>query len=494
MSRFTSFACTLLLSLAACSEPAQKLPPFLHDPAVSGALAQLESQIAEQEAKPAPAEQTLEAEQIGGLVHILANSTGRTRALPLEEIRIVGEAAIAPLVVIAARSDQNAAERLAAIELLAEVGGPRATEHLLQMCEKAPEDWIRRQAAWRLGSIGSDWVVPRLILRLKYELDHETALWIADTLAQYGNYSGQVALWNIRRNGNTEALRLAADEHLVSSAERAGARDADHLWELWFVADPDDLLLRADVSARLQREVWKRISSLSGEHFQLRGVDDGRFVLSQMGAWVTEPLSRALHDEDVYVRVHASQCLERMGPRAVRAGPTLVQGLGDPTLAPAAAAALGVIAYPSAEPVLRRLLLDAGTDYELRVACATALGRIGLSASLAALEQVLSSEDPFDLRQRAAIALCELGSGAGEQGASFLLDALDDVRADRFGAEVALGKWLASLESIAAQEVRDAWDALATAQTGSTSSADAEARIAARGKLLRERLPELLAQ
>ncbi len=441
MMSFTRLVLVLPLFVASCEPPAQELPPFEHHAALADSLSRLEAEIAASESD-ATSTQEVEPEQIGGLVHMLANSTGRTRALPLEEIKTIGPVAIPPLVVIASLSDHEPKERLAAIELLATLGGPRATEHLLQLCEKSPEDWIRRQAAWRLGMVDADWVIPRLILRLKYELDHESALWIADTLGQYGNHSGQVALWNIRTDGATPEIRQAADERLVALAELAGADDPDHLWQLWFVADPEERLLRQGASPLLQREVWQLISSLSGEHFQLRGVDDARFVLSQMGSWVTEPLSLALHDEDVYVRVHVSQCLARMGPRAVRAGPTLVEGLGDPTLAPAAAAALGEIAYPSCEPILRRLLLDASTDHELGVACASSLGRIGLSASAQALQQALASDRPFDLRQRAAISLCQLGLGS--EAARFLLDALGDVRADRFGAEVALGEWLDS--------------------------------------------------
>ncbi len=197
-----------------------------------------------------------------------------------------------------------------------------------------------------------------------------------------------------------------------------------------------------------------------------------------------------MHDEDVYVRVHGSQCLERMGPRATSAGPTLVQGLSDPTLAPAAAAALGRVAYPSAEPTLRRLLEDATTNHELRVACASSLGLIGLSASVEALDRLLVSEAPFDLRQRCAISLCQMGSSG--DGARFLLDALADPQSDRFGAESALGTWLTSQEGVVAEEVKAAWQALEPAPNASTSSEEAEARITARAELLRARLEQLV--
>jgi hypothetical protein len=77
-------------------------------------------------------------------------------------------------------------------------------------------------------------------------------------------------------------------------------------------------------SLRLRLDTWRWISQLSGEHFQLRGVDDARIVLSQLGSWATGPLTEALHDADVYVRVHVAQCIERMGPRGLAAGPELL--------------------------------------------------------------------------------------------------------------------------------------------------------------------------
>ncbi|MFT7484442.1 MAG: HEAT repeat protein [Candidatus Paceibacteria bacterium] len=483
----------LLVALAACgcAPPVQELPPFEHYAALKDSLQSLELTI-QTEINAATSGEEVDPERIGGLVSMLANSSGRTRELPLEEILTIGDQAVGPLVVLATRTDHDAAERRACIELLAKLASARATEPLVQLVENSPEAWIRSEAAWRLGQVAADWVVPRLILRLKYELDHQSALWIADALSRCGNHSGQVALWNIRSDGPTEELRRSADERLVELASLAGARDPDHFWELWFVADPEDLLLRQQASPRLQREVWRRISDLSGEHFQLRGVDDARFVLSQMGAWVTDPLAKSLHDDDVYVRVHATQCLERMGPRAARSGPTLVAGLGDDSLAPAAAAALGHICYPSAEPVLRNLLQDTATEHELRVACASSLGLIGLGASVQVLEDLLASEAPFDLRQRCAISLCQMGAKGGAAG--FLLEALADPRSDRFGAEVALGAWLESLDGILAEELMAEWQALAPAPNAILSSEQAEDRIGSRARLLAARLDELSAQ
>lgn len=479
----------LIAAPLACAEPVTELPAFEHYPALREGLAAAQAALAAAAADEGGEPAFVEPEHVSGLVHMLANSTGRTRELPLEEIGTLGDGAAPLLAVIAANTEHDGAERVAALELLGRLATPRATEHLLQLCEKAPEPWLRAQAAWRLGEVGADWCVPRLILRLKYELDEEAALWLASTLGKYRNDSGLEVLWKLSSSGRDQALRDSAAGVLSELARAAGAASPEEHWALWSGTDPERRLLRSDPSPRLRLAVWRQIEQLSGEHFQLRGVDDARFILSRMGSWASEPLGRALHDEDVYVRVHAAQCLERMGPRANSAAATLVLALADPTLAGAAAAALGQVAFPPAEPVLRRLLADAATDHELRVACAQALGNLGLSASIEALVELVNSAAPFDLRQACAVALVRMG--VGDRAASFLLEALSATAADRAGAEAALGAWLAQVEGDVAREAWQEWQALEPAPGTIPSSAEAMARIAARRALLDARRARL---
>jgi len=481
-------AALLVTALVACSEPAPELPTFDHRAALVEGLDAAEAAVA---ALPSPSGPTEEPdpEHVQGLVHMLANSSGRTRELPLEEIGTLGDPAAPQLAVIAANGEHDAGERLAACELLAKLGTPRAVEHLLQLCEKSPEGWLRAQAAWRLGEVDADWVVPRLVYRLKYELDAEAAIWLASTLGRHGNHSGLEALWNLRSNGEDEAIRGSAEQRLGELAAGVGAASPEEHWELWTGTDPERRLWRTDPSPRLVLAVWREIEQLSGEHFQLRGVDDARFILSRMGSWVTAPLADALHDEDVYVRVHVAQCLERMGPRANQAGPTLVQALADPALAPAAAAALGTVAYPSAEPVLRRLLAEASTDHELRVACATSLGQTGLTASVPALEAIVGAEGPHDLRLASASALVTLGVGG--RGAAFLVEALRPGAPDRHGAEAALQRWLESLEGDVAGEVLQEWRAQEPAPGSIPTVTEVQQRLELRLELLESRRGQL---
>lgn len=447
-----------LLLLGGCGDPAPPAQAFAHYPALAQGLADAEEAVARETPPPAELDE-VEPEHVTGLVHMLANSRGRTRELPLEEIGTLGDGATPILASIAANTEHDGNERMAAVELLAKLATPLATEHILQLAEKSLESWMRAQAIWRLGEIeAADWVIPRLLHRFKYEKDEETAIWLASTLAAHGNYSGLEALWRLQGEATTEEVRARAAERLQTLATEAGAESVEALWQLWYAADPERLLHRESPSPRLVREVWRQIEQLGGEHFQLRGVDESRFILSRMGAWATVPLCSALHDPDRYVRLHTAQCLERMGPRAVNSGPALVEALADPTFAGNAAAALGRIGYPSAEPVLRRLAADPGTSHELRVACTAALGSIGLSASLVTLEELLASDTPIDLRQAAAHALIVMG--AGESGVVFLFGALTNPAADQPGAELSLGLWLAGREDEASKALLEKWRAL----------------------------------
>ncbi len=492
MSSQRYLAC-LALALAACGSEAPQEATFEHYDALQRGLerarASIESGPSTEAGAPtttAPEQRAaLEDEHVGGLVHMLANSHGRMREVPLEEIGMLGDAAVPELVVIASNTEHDAGQRLAACELLAKLGTPLAAEHLMQLCEKSPESWMRAQAAWRLAEVGADWLLPRLILRLKYEKDPETVLWLASTLAAYKNFNGVDVLWRITNDGATEELRSTAAQRLETIAKEAGLDSARQNWELWNVADPERLIYNDAPSARLQLVVWELIGKLSGEHFQLRGVDDARFILSRLGAWAVTPLSEALHDEDVYVRVHSAQCLERMGPRATSAGPALVRALADPTLAGQAAASLGRIAYPAAEPALRALLEDRNTAHELRVACAASLAGIGLSASVKPLVAVMEAEDePLDLRQVAATSLVALG--VGDRAADFLTAAMADPDADQPGAEEQLERWLLGREDQKYADLLQRWQALSAPPGIIPTTTQARERRLERGELLRE--------
>jgi HEAT repeat protein len=144
------------------------------------------------------------------------------------------------------------------------------------------------------------------------------------------------------------------------------------------------------------------------------------------------------------VRVHAAQCLERMGPRGRAAAPALVAALAERELAPGAALALGALGHAAAEPDLRALLA-AEHSMELRVAAATAVGRLALEASVPTLAALVSADEPVDLRAAAATALlacAPAGAPEARQALAVLADQLRERAVDLVGVEQALHAWL----------------------------------------------------
>ncbi|MED6335036.1 MAG: HEAT repeat domain-containing protein [Planctomycetota bacterium] len=480
-----------LLWTAACGGEASA-PQSVHRPVVAEALAELDALLAaEGDAQDTPA--AVDPEHVSGLVSMLAHSTGRERELPLEEMRLLGEGATPRLAAIATETGRADEERAAACELLAAVGGDPALEQLLTLFERAPEGWLRANAAYALQVAGRDWVVPRVIARMNYEKDPETIVWAASCLSSLGNHSGLDALWGVRNTAaaGDSALLARVDERLGFLASAAGVDHPDEHHRLWAEGDPGGRLVAPSPSLRLRRAAWERISQLSGEHFQLRGVDDARFVLAHLGTWVVDLLCRALHDSDRYVRVHAAQCLERMGARAVSAGPALVLALGDTGLATEAAAALGSVAYPQAEPALRALL-GREVDHERRVAAARSLGRLGLARSTVSLEALVDAAEPLDLRQAAATALVNLG--AGDRIAPTLLALVGDEGADRALAELSVEAWLTGREDAPARALLERWRALAPPPGIIPRAQQVTRRQNERTRLLAEGLPALVVE
>lgn len=476
------FLCATIAALAfawGCSRgPTPAEPPPLGD-VVREAIARLEAELG----PPPPAPKPIEAEHAFGLAEMLASTRGREREIPRDEVATLGACAVAPLVALARDEAREPDVRAAAIELLAVAGDASAARALAALVREGSEPWVRAHAAWRLTELTDDAVLPDLLLRLRYETFEQPLAWVARALGARRNWSGARPLLRLAEDAHySEEERADALAHAAELARQAGAPDALTLARLWEAGDPEERLPRPQPSTALRLAVWRRIAALSGEHFQLRGVDDARYVLSHLGAWAAEPLAAALRDRDVYVRVHSAQCLERMGPRGLTAGPALVASLGDPALAPQAARALGAIGWSGAEPALRRCLRR-DCSHELRVAAARALGHLALPASRSALLDLIDPREPKDLRLAACEALVAMG--AGDAVAAELLGFLRDPAADREAAEAALGRWLSGRTDPEARELLAQWERLGQSDTyPAPTREEVEARIAARLRLV----------
>ena len=445
----------------------------------------------------------------------LAASGGDSAATAKADIAAEGDTAIAPLIRVALGDSQPDTDRQAALDLLAAIESPTAAHALAYVAtvagavdptsplgaSQAEGAWLRRYAVWVVRShaavVGADATVPALLKRLKYEPDEEARAWLAGTLADFGNLAGVEPL--IRLAGGAGPGAGAAATELARLVEQHGSVDGDALAASW--SDGAAALPAPSEAARGM--VWRYVSDVSGEHFQLRGVDDARYVLSRHGGWAAEELGRALADVDPFVRLHVAQALERMGPRAAAgAFDALVQRLDDANsgVAAAAAEALSAVCQNSerrSEAALAlRPLTGAGTDHERRVAAIRALGRLSLEEDTAALTSLVQGEElGADLRIAAAEGL--VVRGEGRPAVRFLVGQLDDPIGDAGSAEALLARWLESERGRWSKDddpvavIRDAWSALAPPAERVHRPAEVRARRAARAALVTTLLPRL---
>ncbi|MFQ5749591.1 MAG: HEAT repeat domain-containing protein [Planctomycetota bacterium] len=192
--------------------------------------------------------------------------------------------------------------------------------------DRSTEVRLRRLAYGWLREAGPPAIVPRLILRLKYEKDWPSNVTVALALLQRGNGAGLEALQNILASDKDDPLvqqaRSAAAQALLSLPPREGwtpgaefqadwkrLLEVEVLWlrERRLAADGPEPVLDRDTEA----EVWRFLAHFDSQ--PLRPVDDARYVLSRMGGRVVPELIAALSDKSAYVREHSLQTLTWMG-------------------------------------------------------------------------------------------------------------------------------------------------------------------------------------
>jgi len=479
----------LLLAVCACgdaakpSEPRRELKNVARD-----RCRELEAEVGPLVTPPLADEEL--CAHVEGLMETLGGSNEALRRLAREELVVIGSAAVPLVAAWLTETTAPAAQRIASAEVLGAIDTREAAQALLERVEWMrvrvdDEPWMRAHSAWQLGSGTQDWVVPRLLLHLRYETDHETVLWLATTLAHFGNYAGLEALYVVAHGARTVELRDAAAATIAKLAADRGFDDGAQLHRAWNEGDPDHRLPDAELSAAHQLEVWRIIQGFS--EWQLRGVDDGRFVLQREHSRVAPLLADALADVDRYVRTHAAQALERMGRRASAAGPALLEALDDAQTAPQVAITLGSVGYEVSESALIARL-EPSRPLELRVAAAKALGRLGMPSSAGALEKLFGDSEPLDLRVAAACArvLCS-PADAARATVELLLHHLTSADVESGGPETALGAWLLarSTDDLPFQTALEAWS--------KTPADDPAQRVSERAQALRSALDGLFA-
>ncbi|MCA3007303.1 MAG: HEAT repeat domain-containing protein [Phycisphaerales bacterium] len=286
---------------------------------------------------------------------------------------------------------------------------------------------VRQRAAWLCGQSRQTALALPLLLRLKYELDPPTVVWVADALARLGNDSGLAWLdAAIGSEATAQAAGASAIEALrargVALAEqptwdevRGALRQHHDAWQqrgttsLPGTPPPDE-----------KQTQWRLAAHLAAsEGTQLRPVDDAKYVMRRAGSLSVPLVTRILDASEPYLRTLALQVLADLGPVARPASSAVLPLLGDPMTSSYAVRTLGECGASEALPFLRPMLGNA--DLELRTAAARSLGLLRDEPSRALLRARLQdATESMDVRVAAAFGLCCFD---GEpEAAAFLAD------------------------------------------------------------------------
>ncbi len=289
---------------------------------------------------------------------------------------------------------------------------------------------VRRRAAWLCGQSAQTVLQLPLLLRLKYELDAETVVWVADGLQRLGNdtglawvdaaigseataqQAGQLAIEALRARGvslSAEPTWAEIQQHL---RERIAAWRTTGTTSLPDVQPPEPKQLEARLAKHMATTQDAppapgdnaRSGTTGPGQLQLRPIDDARFVLTRAGRLPLTMLQKALGASERYLRTMALQVLAEIGPPAASVSPAVMPLLADPFTSSYALRALGEMGTTSAVPYLRPML--ASIDLDLRVAAVQALGLLRDQASVPAIRgRLRDPNEAMDMRVGAAFAL-----------------------------------------------------------------------------------------
>jgi HEAT repeat protein len=373
-------ALCLGLALAGCERrPAEEPPPPLPSPRLEPRQAHFERLAAG--APPAPAEADLaEARQL----------------LEPAFVSELGDARLAAKSRAALRADPHAGAVLEGA-----------------LAHASPE--VRAGAAAELGALDRPAALVPLVLRLKYEQDPVVLVHVADGLARRGCGAGLDRLLAALRDAATadlagqraiDLLRQHGDDPGETPTWEAIARGLRALQDRWRGTGR----LR-DGAPGLDDALRARLAGLVAalQGFQLRPVDDARFVLARVGELALSLLREAVSAVEPYLRTHALEVLRDLGPAASTLAADVLPLLADPLSRTDAARALGALRAKDAVPHLVAWLRSA--DVELRAAAAGALGPLGDRATLPLLRARMDDAgESLDVRVMAAfsVALFEL--------------------------------------------------------------------------------------
>ena len=290
---------------------------------------------------------------------------------------------------------------------------------------------IRRGALGMLTELGLQASLPPLLMRLKYELEPTTRLQVLRALALHGNGAGLAEVVasfsrvDIAPHAGAIAIEILglAGRQLGDSPswEQLGTALTE-LADTWAKTGTVPSLPQPKPEpALLQARLARHLTALTG--FQLRPVDDARFVVGRSGTLGLALLRPGLSAAEPSLRSHALEIARALGEVATPVADAVTALLGDPLTRAEAARTLGRMRVAAAAPVLRAWLRH--PQLEVRCAAAGALGLVDDVESLPALRALLDdATQSMDLRVQAAFSVAVFEAKRG--GRAFLRARLAD--------------------------------------------------------------------
>jgi hypothetical protein len=230
--------------------------------------------------------------------------------------------------------------------------------------------------------------------------------WLAEALHCLGNRAGLPYLLALLPRPDTAdvAAQRAAEICRRAGIELDGTTTWNDAlaglvaeWRSTGAAPPADQLTQARIAAHL----------VAFENFQLREVDEARFVLARLGSTAMPLLREALPASEPYLRTHVLEILRELGPAARDAAQDVLPLCRDELTRADALRVLGRIGATEVAPHVLACL-TAG-ELEVRAAAAEALGGLRAEGVIPALAAVFDDvSESLDVRVRAAASLAVL--------------------------------------------------------------------------------------
>lgn len=370
-----------------------------------------------------------------------------------------GDAAI-PLLGERLATEPDAQVRMALVSALSEMGEAAAPHLCLHLRDESTA--VALLAVRGLGRLRVPWTLPRLLKEIGLVDAHPELIIRVEAAAaalRFANYAGvplllkvlkeHTALQDDRNREWAERVRIAFEKEealraLVTlsgddfgyspNASYDSQADACRRFDGWWSAHRQALwqAARPVADAGLLTVVADLVDGF--DVFQIRTVDNARFLLIGLGPPILTPLLEQLGDPRVYVRTHLCEVIHGFGDllgaadasRAVEALRPLLQDV-DAAVRGEATRALGRLDAAPARELLLRALHD--RDGSVRVIAIKALGERGGKAALDALTGIAGAADPPDEWAAANAALVRLGQ------ARHLITLLDGLEADAWGTQ-----------------------------------------------------------